>query len=303
MAPDLVIVGSMAFDSIKTPFGKVEKTLGGAATYASIAASLFAKPGVVSVVGKDFPEEHLEFMRNRGILTDGIEIADGKTFHWAGAYEYDMNEAHTLKTDLNVLENFSPNVPESFRDAKFVFLGNTDPRVQLSVIEQMDIENCFAALDTMNLWIRISKDTLTAAIKKVNAVFMNDAEIRMYTGTPNIVKAAKEVLKLGPEFVIVKKGEHGSLLFSEDDVFATPAYPLENVVDPTGAGDSFEGSTMGWIAKTNDTRESNLRKAMIFGTAVASFNAEQLGMSKLIEITREDVDERVELMRRITRFD
>ncbi|MDD5317333.1 MAG: PfkB family carbohydrate kinase [Candidatus ainarchaeum sp.] len=300
--PGLVVVGSMALDDIRTPFGEVKKTLGGAATYAGIAASIFTKVGVIAVVGKDFPEEHIRFLNGKGIDTRGVKFAEGRTFRWSAYYEYDMAQAHTLKTELNVFSGFSPEVPDGFSGAGHVFLANIDPKLQMHVLGQMR-DARFTALDTMNFWIGRSRQRLTEAIGKVDAVFINDAELRQLCGTHSLVKAAKHVLRMGPEFVVVKKGEHGALLFSAEGAFSAPAFPLEDVIDPTGAGDSFAGAAMGWLAKSGGADEKQVRKAVIYGTAVASFNAEHFGAGKLRGLTIEEVEERVRRLAELSRFE
>lgn len=300
--PRLVIVGSIALDDIRTPFGEVKGALGGAATYAGVAASLFTEVGIVAVVGKDFPKEYIEFLEKRGVDVRGVKVADGKTFRWSGLYEYDMNQAHTLKTELNVFAHFNPEIPDGFDHARFVLLGNIDPEIQLSVLEQMDNPE-FSALDTMNFWITGKREKLVKAIGEVDAVFINDAEARQLCKTHNLVKAAKEIMRMGPEYVVIKKGEHGALLFSDGSCFSAPAFPLEDVVDPTGAGDSFAGAVMGWVAKSGDTGERNMRKAVMYGSAVASYNAEHFGLNKLKTLTMKDVEERMRGFRELTRFE
>ena len=300
--PKLVIVGSMALDDIKTPFGEVKGALGGAATYASVAASLFTDVGVVAVVGEDFPKEHVEFLKKRGIDTGGVKFAKGKTFRWSGLYEFDMNQAHTLKTELNVFAEFSPEIPAGFNDADFLFLANIDPEIQASALKQMgDVK--FSALDTMNFWIAGKREKLVKAIGSVDAVFINDAEARQLCKTHNLVKAAKEIIKMGPDYAVIKKGEHGALLFSKEGCFCAPAFPLEDVIDPTGAGDSFAGAAMGWLARTGSTDERNVRKAIMYGSAVASYNAEHFGLNKLKTLTVKDVEGRVRRFKELTCFD
>ncbi|VVC71844.1 putative sugar kinase [uncultured archaeon] len=298
----LVIVGSMALDDIKTPFGEARDALGGTATYAGIAASLFSDVSLIAVVGADFPREHITFLNKRGIDTRGVKIAPGKTFRWSGVYEYDMAQAHTLKTELNVYVDFFPEIPDGLASSEYVFLANIDPKLQIHVMSKIGGAK-FSALDTMNLWIGGSREKLVEAIGKVDAVFINDAEVRQLCKTHNLVKGAKTILGMGPEFVVVKKGEHGALLFSREGVFSAPAFPLEDVVDPTGAGDSFAGGAMGWVTRTGDVSEKNLRKAVIYGSAVASFNAEHFGAGKLKEISLHEVEERVERLCALSRLD
>ena len=297
---DILIIGTVALDTIETPFGKAEKTLGGSATYASFAASFFAKPALVSVVGNDFPKEYLGLMRKRSINLDGLKII-GKTFHWEGFYEYDMNEAKTRKTELNSLEHFKVDVPEKFKDIKYVFLANIDPEQQLETLKQMGKPN-FVVLDTMNFWINNKKKYLIDVIKKVNVLLINDGEARQLFNTVNLVRAANEALSLGPKAVIIKKGEHGALLFTKNKHFSAPGYPLENIKDPTGCGDSFGGAFIGYLAKTNDLSERNLRKAIVYGSVVASHNAEDFGLNKLKHLTMKDIEKRYKEFKDIREF-
>jgi len=285
---DVIMVGTVALDSVRTPFGEVEETLGGSAVYASVAANTFAKVGLVGVIGNDFPKKHLEFLKKKGIDLAGLEIADGDTFRWKGYYEYDMNQAHTLDTRLNVLSRFNPKLPKEYCDARYVFLANTDPEIQLNVFNQIRKPK-LVMLDTMNFWIDNKKEALKDIIGKVDVMLTNDAEARQYFGTPNLIKAGRAFLDMGPKAVIIKKGEHGAILFTGDQCFVAPAYPLENLVDPTGAGDSFAGGFIGWLAKTDDISPRNLRKAVVFGSIVASYNAEDFSLNKLKTITRDDI--------------
>ena len=285
---DVIMVGTVALDSVRTPFGEVEETLGGSAVYASVAANTFAKVGLVGVVGRDFPRRHLDFLRRRGIDLAGLEVADGDTFRWKGFYEYDMNQAHTLDTRLNVLSQFNPTLPEAYRKAKYVFLANTDPEIQMNVFRQMRRPK-LVMLDTMNFWIEHKKEALEAIIGKVDVVLTNDAEARQFFGTPNLIKAGRAFLRMGPQAVIIKKGEHGAMLFAGDQCFVAPAYPLEDLVDPTGAGDSFAGGFIGWLAKTGDLSPRNLRKAVVFGSIIASYDAEDFSLNRLKTMTRDDV--------------
>ena len=298
---DVVISGTVALDSIKTPFGKVEEVLGGSAVYSSVAASEFTKAGIVSVIGKDFPKKYLDFLRTMGIGTEGIEVQKGDTFRWSGFYEYDMNQAHTLDTKLNVLATFDPKLPDAYRQSKYLFLANTDPEVQMKVYKQMKKPR-FVMMDTMNFWIDNKKDALTKMIKKVDALVLNDAEARQYWDTPNLVHAAHSFLELGPTAVIVKKGEHGALMFTDGACFSAPAFPLEKLVDPTGAGDSFAGGYIGWLARTEDLSPRNMRKAIIFGSAIASYNAEDFSLNKLKKITRDDIFNRYMMFQDIVSF-
>ncbi len=299
----VVIVGSVALDDLKTPFGEAPNCLGGSATYASVACSLFSKAGIVGVVGGDFPKEHIEFLKGKNIDLAGLEIKENeKTFHWKGEYKHDLNVAHTLQTDLNVLETFSPKLNEEYREADFLFLGNIDPEIQLDVLSQMKKRPGLVIADTMNLWINIKREKVLEVVKKVDICLMNDAEARQLFNTPNLVNAAKEILALDSKIAIIKKGEHGSILFTEKSHFACPGYPLENVKDPTGAGDCFGGSLIGYLAKTNDFSEENFRKAIVYASCVASFDAEGFSVEKLKELTLKDVEKRFEEFKGFVRF-
>lgn len=285
---DVITVGTIALDDVKTPFGEQIETLGGSAVYSSVAASMFAKVGVVGVIGNDFPEKYLDLLRAKNIDTGGVEVLDGRTFRWKGYYEYDMNQAHTVDTQLNVLTQFNPTLPEEYRNAKYVFLANTDPEIQMNVFDQIRKPE-FVMMDTMNFWIESKKEALARMIEKVDVVLMNDGEARQFFNTPNLVKAGRSFLEMGPKAVIIKKGEHGALLFTDGSCFSAPAFPLDPVVDPTGAGDSFAGGFIGWLARTNDLTPRNMRKAVVFGSTVASYNAEDFSLGKLKDITRDDV--------------
>ncbi|MFH1432236.1 MAG: PfkB family carbohydrate kinase [archaeon] len=298
---DLVVVGSIALDSVKTPFGDVKDILGGAATYSSVAASIFCRPGLVGVVGEDFPREHIDFLNKRNIATDGLEVVPGKTFRWSGYYEFDMNQAHTTDTQLNVFSSFRPKIPPKYLEAKYLFLANIDPVLQLDVFLQLKNAK-FVALDTMNFWISTKRDELMKIIGKVNLLLINDAEARQLMNTPNLVRAARMLLKVGPDAVIIKKGEHGALLFTDGMCFSAPAYPLEDLKDPTGAGDSFAGGIMGYLASTDDVSVENMRKAIIFGSSIASFNAEDFSLNKLKKITRDDILKRYKEFERLVEF-
>ncbi len=298
---DLVVVGSIALDSVKTPFGEVKEILGGAATYSSVAASIFCSPGLVGVVGKDFPKEHIEFLNKRKIATDGLSVADGKTFRWSGYYEFDMNQAHTTNTELNVFSSFSPKIPKNYLESKYLFLANIDPVLQIEVMSQLKNAK-LVALDTMNFWIETKKQELLDIISKVNLLLINDAEARELMNTPNLVQAARMLLKKGPDAVIIKKGEHGALLFTDGMCFCAPGYPLEEVKDPTGAGDSFAGGLMGYLASTDDTTVENIKKAVIYGSAIASFNAEDFSLNKLKKITKSDADKRYKEFEKLVEF-
>lgn len=294
---DIVIVGSIALDTIETPFGSVADTLGGAATYSSIAASFFSHPGIVAVVGEDF--NHMDVFHSKGISTTGIEIAKGKTFRWSGYYEFDMNQAHTIETQLNVFENFSPQMPDDYKKVKNLFLANIDPSLQLDVLEQMTPKLVVA--DTMNYWIKNKREQLLEVIKKSNVFLLNDGEARQLINTTNLITAGKKVLAMGLDAVIIKKGEHGVLLFTDSTTFVLPGYPLENVRDPTGAGDSFAGAFCGYLSK-NGFNEEQLRKAIVYGSAVASFNVEDFSLNRLKNITLRDIEARYKEFGEMVRF-
>jgi len=295
------MVGTVALDTVRTPFGMAEETLGGSAVYASVAASLFASVGLVGVVGRDFPKQHIDFLRSKGVDLAGLETLDGDTFRWKGYYEYDMNQAHTEDTLLNVLSRFDPRLPPEYRDVKYVFLANTDPEIQMRVYEQISKPR-LVMMDTMNFWIENKKDALSRMIEKVDVILTNDAEARQFFDTPSLVKAGKLFLEMGPKAVIIKKGEHGALLFTDGQCFSAPAYPLENLADPTGAGDSFAGGFIGWLARTNDVSARNMRKAVIFGSTIASYNAEDFSLDRLKIITRDDVYNRYMAFQDIASF-
>ncbi|MBI2133166.1 sugar kinase [Candidatus Woesearchaeota archaeon] len=297
---DVVIVGSVALDSVQTPFGKVEDVLGGAATYSSFSASFFSRPGVVAVVGKDFPEKHLDLLKGAGVDVSGIKV-DGLSFRWKGFYEYDMNEAKTLSTELGSFQTFRPVLPDNFRKSRYVFLANIDPEIQLDVLGQVENPR-LTMMDTMNFWIGNKREKLLKVISKVNILLLNDSEARQLFDTPNLVVAAGKALKLGPRYVIIKKGEHGALMFSGNSHFNAPGYPVEVIRDPTGSGDSFAGALIGYLAATDDISEPNIRKAMIYGSVVASFNAEDFSLERLKTLSRNDIEERYKEFEKIRRF-
>jgi sugar/nucleoside kinase (ribokinase family) len=291
----LLIVGTVAFDEVETPFGKTGKILGGAGTYIGLAAShLCDKISIVSVVGGDFPKKYLDLFREKNIDTTGLKVVeDGKTFFWAGKYHLDMNTRDTLVTDLNVLADFDPVVPEHARNSKYVMLGNLTPAIQKRVIEQMETRPKLIVMDTMNFWKNTAWDDLMQVLTMVDVLTINDEEARQLSGEYSLVKAAKKILTMGPKYLIVKKGEHGALLFYENEVFFAPAMPLENVFDPTGAGDTFAGGFMGYIASKDDTSFETLKKALIFGSAMASFTVEKFGTDRLLEINNADLENRL----------
>ena len=301
----LVTVGSVAFDAIETPFGKTNKIVGGAGTFISLSASFFMKnQGIISVVGDDFPSETLDFMKTRGINTAGIQIKEGeKTFFWSGKYHNDMNSRDTLITELNVLENFDPIVPEEFQSAEYLMLGNLSPQVQRQVIERMASRPKLIAMDTMNFWMDIALSDLMQTISMVDVLIINDEEARQLSKEYSLMKASKVIRAMGPKVLIIKKGEHGALLFDGENVFFAPALPLEDVFDPTGAGDTFAGGFMGYIAATDDTSFENMKRAIIAGSALASFSVEKFGTERLTEISGKDMDERMQQFATLTNFE
>ncbi|WOC39327.1 PfkB family carbohydrate kinase [Polaribacter sp. HL-MS24] len=301
----LLAVGTVAFDAIETPFGKTDKILGGSGTFVGLAASQFGvQTGVVSVVGGDFPASYLEMMNAKGIHTEGIEIVkDGKTFFWSGKYHNDMNSRDTLITELNVLETFSPIVPESFKDAGIVMLGNLHPLTQASVLDQMIERPKLVVLDTMNFWMDIALADLHTVLKRVDVITINDEEARQLSGEYSLVNAAKKIHAMGPKYVVIKKGEHGALLFNEGKMFYAPALPLADVFDPTGAGDTFAGGFCGYLAKTQDVSFENMKNAVIFGSNLASFCVEKFGTERMQTLTPDEVKTRLEAFRDLTQFD
>ncbi|MBI1782993.1 MAG: sugar kinase [Sphingobacteriales bacterium] len=301
----LISVGTMAFDAIETPFGKTDKIVGGSATYVAYAASNFVTPiQQISIVGYDFPEEEMQDLKNRGVMLDGVEIVPNKkSFFWSGRYHMDMNGRDTLVTDLNVLADFNPKVPDSYQEAEFLMLGNLSPNIQISVIEQMKKRPKLIVMDTMNFWMDIAMPDLEKVLKMVDVLLVNDSEARQLSAQYSLVKAAKEILKMGPKYLIVKKGEHGALLFHGNEVFYAPALPLEDVFDPTGAGDTFAGGFMGHIAKTKDISFNNMKTAIIVGSAMASFCVEKFGPTRLKEITKADIDERIQQFVQLVNFE
>lgn len=301
----VICVGTMAFDAIETPFGKVDQIVGGSGTYVAYAASNFVKPiQQISIVGYDFPQEEMEELTKRGVSLEGVEIVkDKKSFFWSGKYHLDMNSRDTLVTDLNVLADFNPVIPESYQGAEFLILGNLSPDIQLSVINQLKVRPKLIVMDTMNFWMDIAMDGLKEVLKKVDVLMVNDAEARQLSGELSLVKAAKLIMDMGPKFLIIKKGEHGALLFHETHVFFAPALPLEEVFDPTGAGDTFAGGFIGHLAKTKDISFENMKTAIIIGSAMASFCVEKFGPERLKEITKEDIDARLSEFVQLVNFD
>jgi len=297
----LLVVGSIAFDSVKTPYGEVTDALGGSAVYFSYAASFFGPVRVAGVVGEDFPEEHLDALRARGIDTAGVRRTAGRTFRWSGSYEGAMNEAETLEVQLNVLGDFDGKLPESYVDSEYVFLANGPPATQHRVVDQVRSPKLVVA-DTMNHWITDTRDELQALIARVDGAVMNDGEIRMYTGDDNLPRAGKKLLEEGPKFVVIKKGEHGALLVTRDGFFSVPAFPTMSVTDPTGAGDSFAGGMMGYLAKTRGTDVDALKRALTYGAVVASINVEGFSLDRFKEATAAEVEERYEQFRNMMTF-
>ena len=300
----LVVVGTVAFDAIETPFGKTDKILGGAATFIGLSASHFnTEVGLVSVVGGDFPQEYLDMLSDRGMNIDGVEVVkDGKTFFWSGKYHNDMNTRDTLATELNVLADFNPVVPESFKDAEVVMLGNLHPAVQLSVIEQTPNAKLIV-LDTMNFWMDSALDLLHEVIAKVDVITINDEEARQLSGEYSLVNAAKKIHEMGPKYVVIKNGEHGALLFNDGDIFFAPALPLEEVFDPTGAGDTFAGGFAGFLAASGDYSFENMKRAIIYGSNFASFAVEKFGTERMQTITNEEITKRLEQFKALTKFE
>lgn len=301
----LLAVGTVAFDAIETPFGKTDKILGGSGTFVGLAASQFGvKTGVVSVVGGDFPQSYIDMMNSNGINTDGVEVVkEGKTFFWSGKYHNDMNSRDTLVTELNVLEHFQPVVPEEFKDAGIVMLGNLHPLTQASVLDQMNERPKLVVLDTMNFWMDIALADLHTVLKRVDVITINDEEARQLSGEYSLVNAAKKIHEMGPKYVVIKKGEHGALLFNEGKMFFAPALPLAEVFDPTGAGDTFAGGFCGYLAKTEDISFENMKNAIIYGSNLASFCVEKFGTERMEELTKDEVQTRLQSFKELTQFD
>ena len=301
----LLVVGTVAFDAIETPFGKTDKIVGGAASYISLAASYFTKDiQLVSVIGDDFPDGFLNTLKLQGIKLDGLQIKKGeKSFFWSGKYHNDLNNRDTIDTQLNVLANFDPIVPESSKNCEFLMLGNLVPAVQQSVISQLSSRPKLIVLDTMNFWMDIAMDELKKTIGMIDVLTINDSEARQLSGEYSLVKAAQKILEMGPKVLVIKKGEHGALLFNKEEVFFAPALPLEEVFDPTGAGDSFAGGFIGYLAKTKDISFENMKRAIIFGSAMASFTVERFGTEKLIGLTQDQINERVQQFVDLVQFE
>jgi len=301
----LITVGTMAFDAIETPFGKTDRIVGGSATYVAYAASNFVQPvQQISIVGYDFPQEEMEELRRRGVQTTGVEIvSDKKSFFWSGRYHADMNSRDTLVTDLNVLADFDPKVPASYQGAEFLMLGNLQPRMQLNVIQELKHRPRLIVMDTMNFWMETAMSELKIVLRYVDMLMVNDAEARQLSGEYSLVKAARAILAMGPRYLIIKKGEHGALLFQQDEVFYAPALPLEDVFDPTGAGDTFAGGFIGHIAKTGDVSFENMKRGIIVGSAMASFCVEKFGPTRLKEVGKKEIHDRIRQFKELVSFD
>ncbi len=297
----ILVVGSVAFDSIKTPFGEVTEVLGGSATYFSTAASYFSGVRLVAVVGEDFPDEHIETLKGRGVDVSGLKKVPGRTFRWKGYYEYDLNQAHTLDTQLNVFSDFSPEIPDGHGDSPFLFLANIDPELQIRVLDQVRTPRLIAS-DTMNFWIENKPGVLRELLKRVEIFVINEGEARELSGEASLVKAARRIMKMGPRTLIVKRGEYGAIMFGPSFIFSAPAYPLEDIFDPTGAGDSFAGGFMGYLANTGDLSDDNLKRAIIFGSVMASFNVEAFSLGRLGSLTQEEIRSRYREFKKLTHF-
>jgi sugar/nucleoside kinase (ribokinase family) len=289
---DLLVVGSVALDTVETPFGKAQEVLGGSATYFSYAASFLTGVRLVATVGQDFPEDHIKLLRDRGVDVRGLHVASGKTFRWTGEYGYDLNEAKTLDTQLNVFAEFRPELDDTQSHTPYVFLANIDPELQLAVLKQMRVRPRLVALDTMNFWIKGKREALGRLLREVDVITINDAEARQLAAEPNLIKAARKIVTLGPRTVVVKRGEYGALLFDNEAFFVVPAYPQESVFDPTGAGDTFAGGFMGYLAFRDRTDAASVRRAMIYGSVMASFAVEDFSLNRLLRLDTRDIDRR-----------
>ena len=301
----LVIVGTVAFDAIETPFGKADKIVGGAATFAGLAASyLYNKVKLVSIIGEDFGDDNLDILQSKGIDVEGLEVVkNGKSFFWSGRYHNDMNSRDTLVTELNVLADFDPKLPDSYQDCKYLLLGNLTPQVQMTTLERLQNKPKLVVLDTMNFWMDVALDDLKVVLKKVDVLTINDAEARQLSGEYSLVKAAQIILEIGPKYLIIKKGEHGALLFGEGQIFSAPALPLAEVFDPTGAGDTFAGGFIGYLAKVKSINFTNMKNAVIYGSALASFCVEKFGTEQLQRLTMEDIRHRIQQFITLSRFE
>ncbi len=298
----LLVVGSLALDSIETPFGKEDNILGGSASYFSLAASMFTDVCVVAVVGMDFPEEHLELLRSKGVELEGVTREEGKTFRWAGKYGYDLGDPDTLATELNVFENFKPVIPQSYRNSEYVFLANIDPELQLSVLTQVESPK-LVACDTMNFWIENKPEQLKEVLKHVDILMLNDSETRALARVPSITHAARAVMALGPKVLIVKRGEYGALMFSQEGIFWAPSYPLEEVIDPTGAGDTFAGGFMGYVAGHGILDHTGFKSAVVYGSVIASFTVENFSVRRISDLKTSEVDQRFTAFLQLSKLD
>jgi sugar/nucleoside kinase (ribokinase family) len=298
----ILVVGSVAFDSVETPFGKVEEVLGGSATYFSTSASFFTDVRLVAVVGDDFPSEHLDFLRSRNIDLAGLQISPGSTFRWQGRYGFDLNEAQTLDTRLNVFESFSPDLPAGYEEAEYVFLANIDPELQLDVLKKVSRPRLIAC-DTMNFWISGKREALLRTLRNVDIFLLNEGEARQIAEEPNLIKAARSILAMGPRTVVIKRGEYGVLMVTEHAIFSAPAYPLESVFDPTGAGDTFAGGFMGYLSATRDESDAAVRKAIVFGSIMASFTVEDFSLERLRSLTYSEIEDRYRRFKLLTEFE
>lgn len=298
----LLVVGSVALDTVETPFGQVSEVLGGSATYFSLSASFFTSVKLVAVVGQDFPKEHTEFLKSRGVDTDGLEVATGETFRWRGRYGFDLNDAETIETRLNVFSSFDPKLPPPYRRTRYLFLANIDPDLQLKVLSQVKSPK-LVALDTMNFWIAKKRESLKKVMGLVDVVIINEAEARQFSLEPNLVIAAKKIQELGPRLVIIKRGEYGVLMFTPEAIFSAPAYPLEKTFDPTGAGDSFAGGFLGFLASTGNHKEESLRQAVVMGSVMASFSVEEFSLNRLKRLKATEIERRYREFRALTHFD
>jgi len=297
----ILVIGSVAFDSIETPFGQVDEALGGSATYFSTSASYFTDVRLVAVVGSDFPQQHRLLLEERGVDLQGLQTADGETFRWKGRYGYDLNEAHTLDTRLNVFESFNPQLPETYRDSEFVFLANIDPELQLDVLKQVRNPQLIAC-DTMNFWIAGKREALLNTLKHVQILVINEGEARQLSGESNLRKAARAILSMGPKTLVIKRGEYGVIMFHEHSIFVAPAYPLEDVFDPTGAGDTFAGGFVGYLASTRNLSEANMRQAVVFGSVMASFTVESFSLDRLKSLDYKQIQDRFHEVKLLTDF-
>lgn len=301
----LLTIGTVAFDSIETPYGKAEMVIGGACTYASYAASYFTDNiRLCSIVGADFPKEEIKALEDRGVDMGGLQVKqDGKTFFWSGKYHQNMNQRDTLVTDLNVLDDFNPTLPDAYKDSKYVMLGNLTPEIQQNVVSQLDGSQKLIVLDTMNFWMDVAMDSLLEVITHVDVITINDEEARQLSGEYSLVNAAKKIHTMGPKYVVIKKGEHGALLFSEGNIFSAPALPLAQVFDPTGAGDTFAGGFIGYLAHSDDTSFENMKRAIMYGSVMASFCVEEFSIEKLRDLSNDDILTRLDRFKMMTHFD